>query len=76
MFFVFNVIATILANLIDNVLGLAGQGVYGPVNILYASGGPCPRAGFGSRSAALLALSPPKTHRTTPPRCIPLRHRT
>lgn len=36
MFFVFNVIATILANLIDNVLGLAGQSVYGPVSMLYA----------------------------------------
>ena len=36
VFFVFNVIATILANLIDNVLGLAGQSVYGPVSMLYA----------------------------------------
>ena len=36
VFFVFNVLATILANLIDNILGLTGQGVYGPVSTLYA----------------------------------------
>jgi uncharacterized membrane protein YhaH (DUF805 family) len=31
----FNIIAAILANIVDNVLGLAGSGGYGPVSMLY-----------------------------------------
>ena len=35
MFVLFNVIAIILANVIDNVLGLAGDGGYGPLSMIY-----------------------------------------
>ena len=35
MFVLFNLIAVILANVIDNVLGLAGQGGYGPISMIY-----------------------------------------
>ena len=35
MFVLFNFIAVILANVIDNVLGLAGQSGYGPVSMIY-----------------------------------------
>jgi uncharacterized membrane protein YhaH (DUF805 family) len=35
MFVLFNIIAVILANVIDNVLGLAGDGGYGPVSMIY-----------------------------------------
>jgi uncharacterized membrane protein YhaH (DUF805 family) len=35
MFVLFNVIAVVLANVIDNVLGLSGQSGYGPLSTLY-----------------------------------------
>jgi uncharacterized membrane protein YhaH (DUF805 family) len=35
MFVLFNIIAIILANIIDNVLGLAGPGGYGPISAIY-----------------------------------------
>ena len=35
MFVLFNFVAVILANVIDNVLGLAGEGGYGPVSLIY-----------------------------------------
>ena len=35
MFVLFNILAIILANLIDNVLGLVGDGGYGPVSTIY-----------------------------------------
>lgn len=35
MFVLFNVLAIILANVIDNVLGLAGDGGYGPLSMIY-----------------------------------------
>lgn len=35
MFVLFNFIAVILANVIDNVLGLAGEGGYGPLGTIY-----------------------------------------
>ena len=35
MFVLFNFIAVILANVIDNVLGLAGEAGYGPVSMIY-----------------------------------------
>jgi uncharacterized membrane protein YhaH (DUF805 family) len=35
MFVLFNFIAVILANVIDNVLGLAGEAGYGPFSMIY-----------------------------------------
>lgn len=35
MFVLFNVIAIVLANFLDNALGLAGQGGYGPISTIY-----------------------------------------
>jgi uncharacterized membrane protein YhaH (DUF805 family) len=35
MFVLFNIIALVLVNFIDNALGLAGQGGYGPLSTIY-----------------------------------------